>query len=129
MEESIKLTKRHVNKIFDWCLSTYGKSKYNRTFPDIQFKKPDYSNKDCAGFYDEVEHFIFVNKNDHSTLPDLVNTVIHEYTHYKQNMKHYQVLALYLDRDKHPMEIEANEVADRDTKKCLKEVFNIDSFE
>jgi hypothetical protein len=44
-------------------------------------------------------------------------------------MKHYQVLALYLDRDKHPMEIEANEVADRDTKKCLKEVFNIDSFE
>ena len=129
MEQSIKLTKRHVNKIVDWCLSTYGKSKYNRTFPDIQFKKPDYSNEDCAGLYDEVEHFIFVNKNDHSTLPDLVNTIIHEYTHYKQNMKHYQVLALYLDRDKHPMEIEANKVADRDTKKCLKEVFNIDSFE
>jgi hypothetical protein len=128
MVENVKLTKSHVNKIFEWCLKTYGKSKYNKTFPVIQFKKPDYTNEDCAGVYDEIEHTIFINKEQHTTLEDLANSVIHEYTHYKQNMKHYQILALYLDNDKHPMEIEANEIAERDSKKCIKEVFNIDTL-
>jgi hypothetical protein len=129
MTTEVKITKRHVNKIFGWCLKTYGKSKYNRTFPTIHFKKPDHTNEDCSGVYDEFEHTIFINKEQHDTLDDLVNTIIHEYTHYKQNMKHYQILALYLDNDKHPMEIEAEQVAERDMKKCLKEVFNIDTLE
>lgn len=128
MIEEIKLTKRHVNKIFEWCLKTYGKSKYNKTLPVVQFKKPDFTNEDCAGVYDEVEHTIFINKDQHTSLEDLANSVIHEYTHYKQNMKHYQILALYLDDERHPMEIEANEIASRDAKKCIKEVFNIDTL-
>jgi hypothetical protein len=79
-------------------------------------------------YYDEIDSIIFIDKNQHQTLYELANSIIHEYTHYKQNMRHYQILALYLSDDKNPMEIEAHRVAKKDTKKCLKEVFNIESF-
>jgi hypothetical protein len=39
-------------------------------------------------------------------------------------MKHYQILAMYLPDHKNPMEIEATKIAKRDTKKCLKELFD-----
>ena len=75
-------------------------------------------------FYDEIESVIFVDKIANDNLPELVNSIIHEYVHYKQNMKHYQILALYLPDHKNPMEIEATKIAKRDTKKCLKELFS-----
>jgi Zn-dependent peptidase ImmA (M78 family) len=120
MEPEVKLTRGHVNKILNWCIETYGKSEYNKEVPIIEFKKPDYSNEDCMAFYDEIEGVIFINKNQNTSLYDLANSIIHEYTHYKQNMKHYQILSLYLPNHKHPMEIEAEKIAKRDTKKCLK---------
>jgi Zn-dependent peptidase ImmA (M78 family) len=73
-------------------------------------------------YYDDQEGVIFINKDDHKSLNVLVNTMIHEYTHYLQNPHHYHVLSLYLPYTKHPLEIEADKVARRDTKKCLKEI-------
>jgi Zn-dependent peptidase ImmA (M78 family) len=128
MEPEVKLTRSHINKILDWCINTYGKSNFNKQIPVVEFKKPDYSNEDCMAFYDEIEGLIFINKEQNTTLYDLANSIIHEYTHYKQNMKHYQILSLYLPDHKNPMEIEAEKVAKKDTKKCLKEVFNIQSI-
>ena len=58
-------------------------------------------------------------------IQELANSIIHEYVHYKQNMKHYQILAMYLPDHKNPMEIEASKVAQKDTKKCLKDLFQI----
>lgn len=126
MTNKIKPTRKHINQIFDWCIKTYGKSKFNKELPVIEFRKPDYYTEGCMAFYDEIESMIFVNKEDNDNLPELVNSIIHEYVHYKQNMKHYQILALYLPENKNPMEIEAKKIAKRDTKKCLKEVFEID---
>ena len=123
MESTIKPTRKHVNQILDWCIKTYGKSKFNRPVPVIEFKKPDYYTEGCMAFYDEIESVIFVDKIANDNLPELVNSIIHEYVHYKQNMKHYQILALYLPDHKNPMEIEATKIAKRDTKKCLKELF------
>jgi Zn-dependent peptidase ImmA (M78 family) len=128
MENEVKLTRSHINKILDWFINTYGKSKFNKEIPVIEFKNPDYSNEDCMAFYDEIEGVIFINKEQNTTLYDLANSIIHEYTHYKQNMKHYQILSLYLTDHKNPMEIEAEKVAKKDTKKCIKEVFNIQSI-
>jgi len=93
--------------------------------PVVEFKKPDYYTEGCMAFYDEIESVIFVNKDQNDNLIELANSLIHEYVHYKQNMKHYQILSLYLPDHKNPMEIEAVKIAKRDTKKCLKEVFDI----
>lgn len=125
MTEDSKPTKKHVNQIFNWCINTYGKSKFNKDTPTVEFKKSDYHTEGCMAFYDEIEGTIFISKDQNNTLKELANSIIHEYTHYKQNMKHYQVLSLYLSDQKNPMEIEANKIAKRDVKKCLKEVFGI----
>ena len=117
-------SRKYVNKIVDWCVKTYGKSKHNRDFPEIQFRKGSYMNEDpnTMAFYDDHDAVIFINKDDHQSLRTLVNSVIHEYTHYKQNMKHYDILSQYLPYNKNPLEIEANKIARRDTKKCLREI-------
>ena len=117
-------SRKYVNKIIDWCVKTYGKSKYNREFPEIQYRKASYMGEDpnTLAFYDDVEGVIFINKEDHKSIRTLANSIIHEYTHYRQNMKHYDILSQYLPYHKNPMEIEANRIAKRDTKKCLREI-------
>lgn len=125
MTDQIKPTRKHVNQIFEWCIKQYGKSKFNKDVPIVEFKKSDYNTEGCMAFYDEIEGTIFISKDQNDTLQELANSIIHEYTHYKQNMKHYQILSMYLTDHKNPMEIEANKIAKRDEKKCLKEVFGI----
>ena len=117
-------SRKYVNKIVDWCVRTYGKSKYNREFPEIQYRKGSYMGEDptTMAFYDDVDAVIFINKEDHKSIRTLINSIIHEYTHYKQNMRHYDILSQYLPYNRNPLEIEANKVARRDTKKCLQEI-------
>lgn len=117
-------SRKYVNKIVDWCVKTYGKSKYNRYFPEIKYRKGEYMTEDprVMAFYDSEDDVIFINKNDHNTVYQLASTIIHEYTHYKQNQTHYDVLSRYLPYHKNPMEIEANKIARRDARKCVKEI-------
>jgi hypothetical protein len=118
-------TRKHINAILNWCVKTYGKSKYNKEFPIVQYKKPDYLTEGAIAFYDDWEGVIFINKLENKNLYDLTNSILHEYTHYKQNPKHYEILSLYLPYSKNPLEIAADEIAIKDTKKCLKELFQI----
>ena len=115
----------HVDKIYEWCKKKYGRSKYNGRYPDIVFRKGDYYDGEEWGYYDEVDKCIYINRDKHETLQDLIDTIIHEYTHYLQNMYHYQIIAKYLEHDQHPMEIEANAIADRDGIECLKYMENM----
>lgn len=125
MSQEIKPTRKHVNQILEWCLETYGKSKFNKPFPIIEFRKPDYYTEGCMAFYDEIESVIFIDKEKNNNIKELANSIIHEYIHYKQNMKHYQILAMYLPDNKNPLEKEAAKIANRDAKKCIKELFNL----
>lgn len=110
----------HVDKIYEWCKKRYGRSKHNGRYPDVVFRKGDYYDGEEWGYYDEVDKCIYINRDKHETLQDLIDTMIHEYTHYLQNMHHYQIIALYLEHDEHPMEIQANAIADKDGIECLK---------
>lgn len=126
--QAIKLTRGTVLKVYEWCKTRYGRSKYNGRYPDIVFRKRDYLTGEDWGYYDEQDNLIFVSKDKHHNIEDLVDTVIHEYTHYKQNIKvDFRVLSKYFEfDDQHPLEIEARTVAQRDSPICLKEVFGID---
>jgi len=109
----------HVYAIYDWCKSKYGRSRYNGRYPDIEFKKSDYYNGEDWGYFEPIDKLIFINRDKHETLEDVVDTIIHEYTHYKQSMFHYQILAIYLDPHENPLEKQAEEVAQRDSQECL----------
>lgn len=118
-------SRKYVNRIVGWCVKTYGKSKHNREFPEIQYRSRYYYGDDprTMAFYDDDDSVIFIRKSDHKTLYQLANTIIHEYTHYKQNPRHYQILSMYLPYKENPLEIEANEIAKRDARKCLRDLF------
>lgn len=121
----VKTTKKNpshhdAKKILAWCMETYGKSKHNGNYPTVEYKKPDYTQDDYTGYYDEQEELIYVNKNMVKTMKELVKTIIHEYAHYKYHpMKDYYVLAKYLNHDDNPMEKEAEQIEKRDYKECL----------
>lgn len=115
--------------VYEWCRKTYGRSKYNGRYPDLTYKKGDETNCDHMGEYDFYDNCIFVNSDQIKSLYDLVSTVIHEFTHYKQNMKvDWVILCKYFDQysSDHPLEKEAIEIELRDTPKCMKELFNIE---
>jgi hypothetical protein len=117
-------SRKHINKIVNWCVKNYGMSKYNKEFPTIMYRTGKYidSDPDEIACYDEIEGIMYIKKENHKSLYQLANTIIHEYTHYKQNLHHYDILSRYIPYDEHPMEKEANEIANRDVRKCLREI-------
>lgn len=126
--KEIKLNRSSAMKVYEWCKKRYGRSKHNGRYPDLQYRKPDYMTEGLFGLYDEVENYIFVNREEVQTLEDLITTVIHEYVHYTQNIKvDWKVLNKYFDPISmdHPLEREAEETSKRDFPTCLREVFGI----
>lgn len=124
----VKPTRRAAEKIYDWCKKKYGRSKHNGKYPTLYFRKENEQVEGAFGIYDCEENFIYINKSRIENIEDLASTLIHEYVHYKQNIKvDYAVLAKYFDpsTDDHPLEREAEEISKRDTRLCLLEVFGI----
>lgn len=125
----VKINRNTALKIYEWCRKQYGRSKYNGKYPHFSFKKGDHTNDDLMGEYDFIDNEIFINSNQIETLEDLVSTIIHEYTHYKQNMRvDWIVLNKYFDPYTldHPLEKEAEEISKRDLLVCMKDIFNIE---
>jgi hypothetical protein len=115
----------HVDKIYKWCKKRYGRSKYNGRYPDVVFRKGKYHNGEDWAYYDEVDKCIYINRDKHENVLDLVDTMIHEYTHYLQNMYHYQIIGKYTDHHNHPMEIEAENMAKKDRLECISYLENL----
>lgn len=121
----MKVTRWHALRVLDWCITNYGASKYNGPYPHVEFRKEDITTERLAGYYCDIENVIFLNKDHHLTIRELIKTIIHEYTHYKQNMKHYYVLSEYLSYDNNPLEKQAKKVTARDYKTCYADLKKI----
>lgn len=125
-----KPRKPDAEKVYWWCVEEYGRSKINGSYPELEFKHPDYLTEGLCGEYDYIENTIFVNRKENKTLIELIDTMIHEWTHYHQPIRsHLQKMAKEgkLHRafeEKDPLEIEARKVARRDRSKCFKELFS-----
>lgn len=115
-----KLHRGHALKILTWCEEKYGPSKYNKGYPSIEFRKeryPDEENQD--GYYDDITNSIFVNRDTHTKVEELVKTIIEEYVHYLQSPSEYQKLAEMHSYYDNPYEKEAKKIAKKDYKECL----------
>ena len=102
------LTRTVINKITKetimYCMQTLG-VKSSLPLPTVSVVKRGRSR--TYGQYDTIKNKIEIHYNICGTVQMMIQTIIHEYTHYTQNMKKYDVLYSKFGYDKHPQEIEA----------------------
>ena len=118
------INKRNLDKILKWCKNHYGESKFkNMHFLDICID----NTMDSCGTYCTVHNTIFINVKYHKTFMDAIDTVIHEYVHFKQdiNVMYFKYFKYYkYSYENHPYEITARETAKRDKRQCFRDVFH-----
>ena len=101
-----------------WCIERYGPSIHNDLSTlDLKLR----SSWENYGEYDPDDNCIYLNPKKHRSLLEWVNTIIHEYTHLKQNIN--GMYTKYYDRygrtyDNHPHEVAANKIAYRDYREA-----------
>lgn len=104
-----RLNKRTAKLMLSWCIQKYGPSKYanvNTLLIEIDTEIA------WLGQYLGQKNTILVNPKMHRSLVSWCETIIHEYTHFQQDMHKYHE---YRNRyDKHPYEIACNNRANRD---------------
>jgi Zn-dependent peptidase ImmA (M78 family) len=98
--------------------------KHHKYYPTVEVKY--YINKKKSGDYSSKSRLIRIYVNNHQTIEELVDTCIHEYTHYLQLAKETQQLE-YTKYNKtkgyfnNPYEIDARKKAKFYTPKCIKD--------
>lgn len=123
------MNKTHINrywgeKILEWCIDNLGESKYHDTSPNLvvyikRTKDQHYKDKDTLGYFDEDINTIVVFAKKHKSFNSFIGTIIHEYTHYKQNIiGRYNKLLQKSDYISHPFEVEARENEEKYVKEC-----------
>jgi hypothetical protein len=120
------ISKKSAKLALDWCISKYGPSRF-ADLDSLQIRLD--SKMEDFGVYDEIDNIIFLNPKRHTTLKEWVETVIHEYVHFKQPI--YEKYSKYFEEygrnyNNHPYEITAYNKADRDSAEArawvLKEI-------
>jgi len=113
------ISRKTAHLTLDWCIARYGASIHN----DINSLEIRLRSKlDVFGEYDSDDNVIYLNPKKHRSLRDWCNTVIHEYTHFRQNIdgmytKYFEKGRTY---ENHPHEVAAHKTADRDTAEARK---------
>lgn len=123
----MKITRSVCLEILEWCKMKYGKSTYCKQYPLLKFNGTlDQVTKRPKGLWVYKENRIYIylkhNTDESNQLLEVVNTIIHEYTHYLQDSKEYHRLVKEVEYDKHPMELEANKIAYRDQYECYNHI-------
>jgi hypothetical protein len=98
------LIRKIVKETIKWCEENLGTKSY----------KVDYSVRTLGekytpayGMYDPTIRTILVFRNYSPTVKDVIRAVIHEYTHYLQNLRWYGNVLQKVGYYKHPQEVEA----------------------
>ena len=87
-----------------YCMQTLG-TKSSKPIPTVSIIKRGGSLR--YGQYDPANNRIQIHYNVCGTVQMLIQTIIHEYTHYTQNMMKYPILYSLYGYEKHPQEVEA----------------------
>jgi hypothetical protein len=106
----------------NWCKRNIGLNYRRRTLPLLEYHTKRGDGGDC-GEYDFEDNVITVYKNSHRSVIDLIHTIIHEWTHYKQSKKKYYLYDDEFGYLNNPLEIEANNIADLYKYQCKKDLF------
>lgn len=93
-----------AKETINYCMQTLG-TKSSKRVPTVSIIKRGRSRR--YGQYNPNLNHIQIHYNVCGTVQLFIQTIIHEYTHYTQNLKNYRVLYSQFGYDAHPQEIEA----------------------
>ena len=110
--------------VVDWCHENISHS--NTQKPNVTLSY--YSHKKWGGVYLSIRHECLIYINNHNSILDVTNTVIHEYVHARQKNKDfdkkYEWYQTQLGYYSNPFEIEARKLASKYEKECLLSIIN-----
>lgn len=98
--------RRVVGETIAWCQENLGTKSY---MVDYSVRTLGDKCIPAYGRYDSTIRTILVYRNYSPTVKCVVRAVLHEYTHYLQNLRWYNHTLSKVGYDKHPQEIEARE--------------------
>lgn len=109
-----------------WCNIHFGKCKRKKRelIMELSPKKQLKKRSIYFGFYCFYRNKLIVYINNCETLLDIVQTVIHEYTHYLQSRTKYEYYHKIYNYSTNPLEKEAKENELKYGKKCLRSINN-----
>lgn len=118
---------RKIERVFDWCIRHYGKSKYFKTYPVlvISYSKASKFHGEFAtddSSLDDIDAELVMYLHNLRSVRQIVQTLIHEYQHYLQSpiwLSRYYNTTSY---SKNPYEIEAEREAKLKYKQCIKDL-------
>ena len=106
-----ELTVRQIRSIvcetIRWCETNLG-TKSKRVNYCVRTLGKRYS--PAYGVYDYSNRTITVFRNYSPTVKSVVQSVLHEYAHYLQNLRWYDNVLSKVGYDKHPQEVEARKI-------------------
>lgn len=115
--------KKITDLIITWCISKFGTRKYcpNVSVVNVKDRKePDYA------WYEPDRHTpeITINITPTSNVQNLVDSLLHEYTHYLEPnfQQRYEEYEKKYDYDHHPLEKKARKVAKKHRRKCFNDI-------
>jgi hypothetical protein len=113
--------------IYKWCKTKFGKSKFRKTYPKIYFRHHARKSGNIGplkGEYFYDTNIIYVYGEMHywedDPLLDVINTIIHEYKHFLQDMNKYDMYfdKYYYSYRSHPYEVTCNRFASKEQYEC-----------
>ena len=122
---TINKDRKVVAAALEWCKKKWGLSKFQDDFPKLRcYKKGDGGG--YYGHYDDENNTIVIYVHPHPDVLTLVETVIHEYTHYKQNVEenYDKYAARYSNYNDNPYEKTAINRSARWKERCFKDILN-----
>jgi hypothetical protein len=114
-ELSLKKVKEIASLTLMYSIAKFGVHKYKKVPKVSIINKPD---DKFFGMFDCGTNKIVINRAYAVDVKLLIQTLLHEYTHYLQNMNTYIQLYKKVGYDKHPFEVDA-----RNSEKLYTEAF------
>lgn len=103
-ELSVRQIRTIVCETIKWCETNLGTKSYKVDY-SVRTLRQGYT--PAYGCYDGSRRTIMVFRNYAPDVKMVVRSVLHEYTHYLQNLRWYENTLKKVGYDKHPQEIEA----------------------
>lgn len=95
-----------VCETIKWCEANLGVKTKSRTLKFcVRTLRDEYT--PAYGMYAPNENKIYVFRNHAHTIKMVVKSVLHEYTHFLQNLRYYGKVLMEVGYQKHPQEIQA----------------------
>ena len=119
-ELSVRQIRSIVCETIRWCETNLGTKRYGVNYC-VHTRGVKYS--PACGVYDYGKRTITVFRDYSPTVKSVVQVVLHEYTHYLQNLRWYDNVLSKVGYNNHPQEIEAR-MAETMYSKCWNDIKN-----